>query len=154
MKGQFVFEFLIAGLIFFTIIIYTINYLNTNVTDYKEKFHQSWLQNKAVQISEVLMGEGSPLSLTENGEFNLTKIQNFNLSYCNPDGNYRDLIEDLHLFEKTNYGLFAGNVRIVLSLPGEVLMDCGPRIPGSPRAETRRVGVFNGNIAKLDIVVW
>ena len=35
MKGQFVFEFLIAGLIFFVIVVYSINYLNVSVSDFK-----------------------------------------------------------------------------------------------------------------------
>ena len=52
MKGQFVFEFLVAGLIFFLIILYSINYLNVNVSDFKDDFYRSRLQGKAIQISD------------------------------------------------------------------------------------------------------
>ena len=159
MRGQFVFEFLIAGLIFFTIVVYTISYLNVNVSDFKSKFYHNRLQSKAIQISEVLMGGGSYLSIADSSEFNLTKIQEFNITYCNLSeiSTYQNLVNDLHLKEKTVYGVFSDNIKIYLYLlsPIEILLDCGPMIPRNiTKAEVGRVGVFNGEMAKLEVVVW
>ncbi len=157
MKGQFVFEFLIAGLIFFTIVVYTISFLNVNVSDFKSKFYHNRLQSKAIQVSEVLMGGGSYLSIAESSEFNLAKIQEFNENYCNLSeiSTYQNLVNDLHLYETTVYGVFSDNIKIYLFSPSETLLDCGPAIPRNvTKAEIGRVGVFNGEMAKLEVVVW
>jgi hypothetical protein len=158
MKGQFIFEFLIAGLIFFTLIVYTINYLNVNVSDFKSKFYYNRLQSKAVQISEILMGEKSTLSLVEDSRFSMAKIQDFNNSYCRQAGDYAKLIDDLYLKERTTYGLSLDNdVKIYLSSPNEILLlDCPGIITrsGSPRAEIERLGVLQGVTVKLRVIVW
>lgn len=157
MKGQFVFEFLIAGLIFFTVVVYTISFLNVNVSDFKGKFYHNRLQSKAIQVSEVLMGGGSYLSIADSSEFNLAKIQEFNENYCNLSEiiTYQNLVNDLHLYETTVYGVFSDNIKIYLFSPSETLLDCGPVIPRNiTKAEVGRVGVFNGEMAKLEVVVW
>ncbi len=159
MKGQFVFEFLIAGLIFFVIVVYSINYLNVNVSDFKSKFYQNRLQSKAIQISEVLMKGSSSLSLAEDSEFNLSKIQEFNNTYCDPTdiNTYKNLVKDLYLYEKTSYGLFQNDVGIDLinSTSGETLLDCGLRLPrNTTRAEIGRLGILDEEIMKLRVVVW
>jgi hypothetical protein len=154
MKGQFVFEFLIAGLIFFAIVVYTINYLNVNVSDFKGKFYQNRLQSKAIQISEVLVKGSSPLSLAEDSEFDLSRIQGFNSTYCTPGG-YDSLIEDLYLYENTAYGRFSDNVKILLSSPSETLLDCGSIIPRNiTKAEVGRYGTLGGEMLNLRVVVW
>jgi hypothetical protein len=158
MKGQFIFEFLIAGLIFFTVVVYTISYLNVNVSDFKNKFYYNRLQSKAIQISEVLVGGESPLSLVDGSGFSLARIQNFNNSYCRQAEDYTKLIDDLYLKERTSYGLSLENdVKIHLSSPNEIkLLDCPGIISrsGSPRAEIERVGVLQGETIKLRVIVW
>lgn len=156
MKGQLILEFVIAGLIFFMIIVYTINYLNMNVADFKSKFYQSYLQTKAIQVSEVLMGDSS-LSLMGNSEFDMLKIQSFGTNYCNPSGNYNNLVKELHLYQKTEAGFFPNDIIIKLDVSGgETLLDCGPRtIPrNTTRAEIGRFGLLDGDTANLRIIVW
>ncbi|MEE9323326.1 MAG: hypothetical protein V3U72_02150 [Candidatus Aenigmarchaeota archaeon] len=155
MKGQFIFEFLIAGLIFFTIVLYTISYLNMNVSDFRGKFYQSRLQSKAVQISKVLMSGESPLGLVDDSEFSQVKIQNFNNTYCTLGEKYKNLVDYLYLYEKTVHGFFPNDIKIHLSKPGETLLDCGPMIPmGITKGDVGRVGIFEGETVKLNIVVW
>lgn len=155
MKGQLIFEFLIAGLIFFAVIIYTINYLNVSTSEFKEKFSQSRLQSKAVQIAEILMDSESGLSMADDLKFNLSKIQEFNNTYCPPQGNYTKLALDLYLYEKNEFGLFANNAKIELFKNDAIVLDCGPAIPrGLTKAEMVRVGLLQGEIAKLRVVVW
>jgi hypothetical protein len=160
MKGQLILEFVIAGFIFFAIVIYTINYLNVNVSDFNGKFYQNYLQTKALQISEILMGDASSLGLMDNAEFNTSKIQSFNSSYCNPGGVYKNLVEKLHLYQKTIFGTLPNDVRIEMNITssGVTLLDCGPRIPRNiTRAEIGRLGMLQdggSEIANLRIVVW
>lgn len=157
MKGQLVFEFIIAGLIFFMILLYTINYLNVNVSDYRSKFYQSRMQSKAVQVSEILMTSRSNLSLADGNGFNKTKISFFNSTYCG-FSNYKKLAEDFYMYENLNYGVVPNNIRIELTLPssGETVLDCGPaNTPRNvTRAEIGRVGIYDGQAAKLSIIVW
>ena len=156
MKGQFIFEFLIAGIIFFVIVVYSINYMNMNVSDFNSKFHHSWLQNKAIQISEVLMTGTSSLSIADGNEFNRTRIDSFNTTYCPPFGDYRKLVKDLYLYETSKFERYniSGDVRIILSSESEVLLNCGPIRPSTPRADIERVGILEGEVVSLSIVVW
>lgn len=156
MKGQFVFEFLIAGIIFFAVVIYSINYLSVSVYDYKGKFYQNRLQNKAIQISEVLISGKSPLSIAEDSELILSKIQAFDNMYCSGGGDYPRLVKELYLYEITRYDIFPlihNDVKINIFNSTDVLLDCGP-LPGSPRAEIERVALVEGNVAKLRVIVW
>jgi len=159
MKGQFVFEFLLAGVIFFAIVLYAMNYLNVNVSDFKVRFYSDKLQSKALQISEVLGNEKSSLGLVERPSlFNRSRIDNFNATYCSDQNGYMRLREDFDLMEKGEYGERAHNVNITLTTEsGLILLQCGYTIPtGTERAETERFGVFNenGELVKLRIIVW
>ena len=155
MKGQFIFEFLVAGLIFFAIIVYTINYLSVNVSVFKTDFHQNRLQTKAFQISEILMEETPLLGLTQNGVFSQEIINNFNNRYCDAPGSYKTLTEDLHLYEKTYFGVFTDNIKIDLFTGTQNFIDCGPVILRNvTKAEMARIGVLGGETASLRVVVW
>jgi len=158
MKGQLVFEFIIAGLIFFAIILYTINYLNINVADFRAKFLQNRLQSKAVQVSEILMAGESNLSIADDFEFNLSKIQRFNNTYCNEldPQNITIFSKDFYLYEESDFGIYTNNANIELFVGDTPLLGCGTKkIPiGITKAEIGRVGIFQGEIAKLRVVVW
>jgi len=54
-KGQMVFQFIIAAVIFFAIVLYTLNFLNSNVNSYWNDMFVNELENKAVSVSEVLV---------------------------------------------------------------------------------------------------
>jgi hypothetical protein len=156
MKGQLIFEFIVAGLIFFAIVLYSINFLNANMSDFREKFYQNKLQGKAFQVSEILIAGESGLGIADGGIFNQSKIAVFNATFCG-DSNYKALAEAFYMYETTNFGILPNNLRIDLSVPatGVVLLDCGPRIPrGNAKAEIGRVGLYQGNIAKLGVTVW
>ena len=160
MKGQLIFEFLIAGLIFFAIVLYSINYLNFNVSDFKAKSYQNRLQSKAIQISDILLKSESPFSLSSGQELNMTRIQLFNATYCPPQGNYSKLIDDFYLYETTTFGVSSKNIIIELSTPSGMLIDCRPKVGIFPRnitkAEIGRAGIIGSTkeTAKLRVVLW
>jgi len=158
MKGQFVFEFLIAGLIFFAVVLYAMNYMNTNVSEYRGGFYTDKLQSKALQISEILGNEKSSLSLVESPFlFNVSKIEKFNATYCDYDG-YTELRSAFELVEKTDYGERIHNLNItLLGESGESLLQCGHTISvGIEKAEIERFGVLNENdkLVTLRVTVW
>lgn len=158
MKGQFVFEFLIAGIIFFSIVLYAMNYLNVNVSDFRERFYMDKLQSKALQISDILGNDKSPLSVVESPFlFTTSRIDAFNTTYCDLGG-YTRLRVDFELVEKTSYGERLHNVNIILvTADGTPLLQCGYTVPrGTERAEIERFGVLkeNGELVKMKIVVW
>ena len=154
MKGQMVFEFLIAGIMFFAIVVYSINYLNVNVSDFKWKFYQDKLQGKAMQISDILMNEKSSLGLVGQPHvFSTAKIQNFSQNYCDVS-KYHDLLGEFYLVEKTVWGTLDHDMNILL-FSGESYLDCGAKIPGNTtKAEVERVGLLNNDLVKLRVVVW
>jgi hypothetical protein len=154
MKGQLIFEFIVAGLIFFAIVLYSINFLNTSVADFSGKFYQSRLQSKAAQIAEILVSGESGLSVADDLVFNVTKIQLFNSTRCG-DTQYRDLVRDFYLYEKTDTGMLPENAKITLATEDGTLLDCGPKISRNvAKADVERIGLFQGKIAKLRVTVW
>jgi hypothetical protein len=155
MKGQFVFEFIIAGVFFFAIVLYSINYLNINVSDFKADFHQNVLQAKAVQASEILMNDKASMGLVDGIVFNDTKIQNFNSMYCD-SGSYDSLVEDFHLYDIRSYGVFPKDINIFVLIPTSgMILDCGMPIPrGVEKAEITRFGLHKGEAAVLGVVIW
>jgi hypothetical protein len=158
MKGQFVFEFIIAGIIFFSIVLYAMNYLNMNVSVFRERFYTDRLQSKALQISDILGNENSPLGIVERPfVFDTERIKNFNATYCD-DGGYTGLREDFELVDKTAYGERLHNVNITLAtVAGTPLLQCGYTVPsGTEKAEVERFGILNENkeLVRMKIVVW
>ncbi len=153
MKGQFIFEFLVAGLLFFAVVLYSINYMNTNVRMFSANFYQDWLNDKVVQISEMLMNEHSPVSLVSDANvFNQTKIQDFQNIYCN-ENSYAKMINDFGLHEKREYGLVMHDISITLNTSNNTIFTCG-KTPALPSASIERLGLLNGKISKLTVTVW
>ncbi len=159
MKGQFVFEFLIAGFIFFGIILYSINYLNTNVSAFEGGFHKDEITSKAVWVSEMLTSPFSEISLTEEWPvFSLVKITEFERDYCQTREGFETLKERLNMVKRGAFAEIPLTVRIVMSSPALP----GDRMECSEVSETgeidyttniRRVGVLNGEYAFLDVYV-
>ncbi len=158
-KGQFVFEFLIAGVIFFAVVLYAMNYLSANVSDFRGKFYMDKLQSKALQISSILLNEKSPMGVVESPHvFNMSKIDGFDTKYCGATGDYTLLRKNLDLIEKTDYGERVHNINITLTkASGVPLLSCGYTVPGGARkAEMQRFGILNEDrgLVILKMVVW
>ena len=86
---------------------------------------------------------------------NITKIDNFNSTYCRPDS-YDNIVKDFQLYEKTTYGVYPLNINIVMmDSTDDVMMDCGAMIPTRvKKVEISRFGLYNGDIVRIGIVVW
>ena len=169
MKGQMVFEFIIAAVLFFAIILYVLNYLNTNVSAFSSDFYIDNLENKAVQISELLIHNkgkwvgGGPLIVGLVQEWpvlNSTKIQWLNDS-CSTRPGYIDLLgrfdllEKPYFIEKPSY-----NMKIQIKNETSTLLDCAspyrPELPQDiPRANIERFALSeDGSLLIMDVWVW
>ncbi|MFH1364868.1 MAG: hypothetical protein ABIH52_04425, partial [Candidatus Aenigmatarchaeota archaeon] len=133
MKGQMVFEFVIAAVLLFGIIIYSITLLNTNVSQFRSDSYQNDLEVRAMQMSEMLvhnMGDYSNpdsilLGLASNwSNISLVDVDNLKTS-CDDPNEYAKLLDNFNLLEspymssKSNY-----DFRIIVQNTTDVLVDC------------------------------
>jgi hypothetical protein len=162
MKGQLVFEFVVAALFFLAIIIYTINYLNSTVFLYTSDYYENSLESKAWQVSEILVrikGEwtGDPpmvpnvIGLAEDWPvLDESKIDGLNW-YCS---NYRDDTMQLLNIDPNIHGARLEINKTVSG--GEVsLLVCGKLPRGIQNAKISRFGISeDGSLLKVLVWYW
>jgi len=168
LKAQLIFEFLIAVLIFFGILFYTVNYLSWTVSGYSADFSSQSMESEVSQVAELLvLNKGSwtgvwpnviPVSpglAQEWPVLNDSKIRWLNSS-CNtlPSG-YEDLLKKLDLSPKHRV-----KIRITETMPAgtSVRADCRWEVPIANTAasvETRRYALSeSGNILTVGVIIW
>jgi hypothetical protein len=161
MKGQLVFEFIVAVVLFFTIIIFVLNILNADVSMYTEGYIIYSLEDKAVDTSELLLktkgawSGATPLSVGLASEWPVldgTKVSNLD-DYC--DNNYIDFISKLDLLDKPLFGDY--NVKFIIETPSDYY-ECVPPLGKGPgnltSANIKRYAVLDGEIATVNVWVW
>ncbi len=157
MKGQAVFEFVIAAILFFAIVFYIFNQVNGTVYAYQNERNINSLEAAAMRISELLVhtkgvwSSGIPLSpgLEEDWPvLNTTKILRLNSS-CNSD--YEGLARMLGIDPERN------SLDIIITeFNGNVLADCPKTLPdGIPYAHARRTALSESkSLLRVDVFVW
>ena len=160
MKGQLVFEFVIATLFFLAIVMYTISYLNTTVFAFSENHYSSMLENKAWQISETLVTgrgiwSGSPMVPEELGlaedwpVLNSSKMDRLN-TWCGTRLSEMAALLDvdpefhgtsIEIYRKTTTG-------------EENVLRCGSLPTRIPNAMVTRFGVRDTDSSLLKVMVW
>jgi hypothetical protein len=154
MKAQLIFEFLIAGIIFFGVVVYAINTMNTNVADFRSRSYIDRLNSKAIKISEIL-ASNSGLA-PEWPVFDYEKINEFR-GDCNQ--NYHNLRKKFDLDDTTTYGVVIPHYfRVYINTTTEEFY-CGPDVPANvSKAEVIRKGiVYDSNVGVynfLTMTVW
>jgi hypothetical protein len=144
MKGQMVFEFVVAAALFFGILFYVISNLNATVNTYSSDFAGSGLENKALQVSDFLLhfeltGEWPVLSSA--------KITAFELSYCDGGPGYVNLLQKL--------GMENNKIRIQMNETGNSnpVLVCGPDLSSYAKTSIKRFALSDGG-KKLIMDVW
>jgi hypothetical protein len=158
MKGQLVFEFIIATMFFLAIVIYTISYMNGTVFDYSAEHTTSVYETRAWQASEVLVRSpgvwtgGVPSSIGFAASWPVldeTKIADLN-TWCtgNEEAVYRLLDVD-----PVYHGL---KIEVYEDLPGGEfqLLDCGRKPDIVTKAGVTRFAVGDAGRNILRLVVW
>jgi hypothetical protein len=161
MKGQMIFEFVVAAMIFFGVLFYIISLLNDNVRTFSTDSFEDSMHTKVLQISEhVLHSKGNwdgvepDIGLAKHWPvLSYEKIEKFS-SYC--DENYHSLVEMLGLVE-TYYaiGTLRHNIKIEIDDNGNVILNCGPdKIPKRYFSVRRFAVSENNTILKIDFKIW
>jgi hypothetical protein len=162
MKGQLIFEFVIATLFFLAIVMYTISYINTTVFAFSENHYSSMLENNAWQVSETLVtGKGvwsgtdpnmvpEELGLAEDWPvLNNSKIDSLD-NWCGTRlsemATLLDVDPEFHgisikIYRKTAAG-------------EENIADCGSLPTRIPNALVTRFGVRDTDSSLLKVMVW
>lgn len=157
MKGQMVFEFLVACIFFFGIVLYVIMYMNTTVAVFTSEFVANSMEEKALGVSELLVHHRG---LWHNQEpvyigleldwpvMNRSKIEWLDV-YCASD--YDELKGLLGMRE---FRVRIGITELVTS--PTTILQCGPDIPpGFPSTTVNRYALDeDGDVLKVSVWVW
>ncbi len=155
MKGQIVIEFIVAVIVLIAVVFYIINSVNSSFFSFSRDSRTSFLESKALQISDALVGRGGvweqevpkqPGIGEEWPVLNTTKM-GYLEQYCSDD--YAGLLGRLDL---------EGN-RIRISaetVDGAGVLGCGPQVPsGALNVKTRRYALNETlDIIILDLYIW
>ncbi len=148
MKGQAVFEFVVAAVLFFAIVFYMINFLNVSVSAYGLTSRLNDMESRAVGISDYLVR----VNLTKKWPvLSYDRIKHLN-DVCNQGiDNYFKLAA---LFDvDTSRG---GGMKIRIN-NGTDILDCSDEVPvkGLQRAEIKRFALSENNkILNISVMVW
>lgn len=159
MKGQLIFQFMIAVVIFFGVMFYVLNYLNGTVAGFSADFSSESMESRASQIGEMLVmnkgkwvsGNPDVVGLAEEWPvLNSTKIAWLNSS-CN-----------------SGYEAFAAKLavppgkRLKITVINETskakMAECkwGQTVSGNAtKAETTRYAVLNtSDVVSVYVCIW
>jgi hypothetical protein len=154
MKGQMVFEFIIAAMILFAIVIYIINYISYAAGIYHSDFISSYLESRALQVSEVLMSDPEKGLVTEWPLLSQGRMSSFNVT-CNQK--YLELLDNFGLREQLPYSKTYHLSVLVVSSSGKKYVDCGRTPPEKvTSAMVTRFGMLPSRreLAMVEVAVW
>ncbi len=164
MKGQFIFEFVVACLMFFMIIVFAINYLNLSVSDFSGRFEGDEVQAKALWVSEVLTNPGSNMSLVDEWPyFSPSRIEDFDDTYCGSGkrAEFNSLKKELNVRFEDDFGSRMLPMRIMILSDatgmddeGNKILDCGQRSEEIRWGkEIQRIGMLKEPGMPVEVVV-
>lgn len=161
-KGQMIFQFIIGAVIFFSIVLFIIAFLNNTVSGFGSDAAKDTLQAKAMAVSEIIVrGAGvwagnTPETVGLASEWpalNSTKIRLL-AEYCRND--FQGLRGKLGLDERvSDFSERGFNARIRISKDGVEMLGCGPETPPINTGTAERFGVSeDGTLLKIEVFVW
>ena len=167
MKGQMIFEFIIAAVLFFGIVFYSINLMNSQVSIYSGDYFINELENKAVQVSELLVhnpgiwyGDEATAGMDVVGLSNKWPILNstkINLleDYCFNNGFGAYLSDSLDTELSTPYGARKMKVFVRISeieSDKELVYSCGYEPENVTFARVDRFGITeDGDLINISV---
>ncbi len=159
MKGQLVFEFIVAVVLFMGVVVYTLNTLNANVSAYTGDYFAMNMESKVVAASEAVLRTTEGAGVAK--EWPVLDNESVNSLKQRCESNYVGVLNDLNLLERP--APFVGaeyyKVRILIEDGGSVVMDCSPHVVGRvpeniASAHVRRYGVLSGGVVEVNVWVW
>jgi hypothetical protein len=166
-KGQMIFEFMVAAVLFFGIVLYIMSYLNASMATFSDDLYINSLHSKALSASELLVvSEGNwsgstPISIGLASGYPVldsTKMQ-YLQSYCS--NNYRDTLDKLNIMGAPFYLAGGGKgfdaYLEINETGGASRLSCGQPPGGALFAEVHRVALSDDSPKKVLLVrvmVW
>lgn len=139
-------EYVIAAVVFFSIVLYVVGFLNSNISEYREDFRVNDLQSRAVQISDLLV-HNRGVGISGGYPF----ISNSSLYSLNETckNSYPGLLEQFDLIHKRI------RIQINESETGNIMVDCGPAMPEkATKATMTRFGILDVTNEIITISLW
>ncbi|UCD03136.1 MAG: hypothetical protein JSV63_00680 [Candidatus Aenigmatarchaeota archaeon] len=148
-KGQAVFEFVVASLILFAVIFYTINFVSVDFGMRHERFLTDHLEGNALRVSDLVMSPSVGI-VSSWPDLSTVKMGALDAS-CAAD--YIETLDDLGLREELPYARYTHMKLTVIDLDSVVYVDCGRSAPeGTETAEVTRFGYLPAPINEIAIV--
>lgn len=135
-KGQAIFEFIIASLILFSVIFYTINFLSMDFNMRHERFLTDHLESNSIRVSGMLMNPDTGI-IDSWPALSQSKMNTLNTT-CEMD--YIGTLDDFGLREELPYVRYIHIKLTVTDLGSNTYLDCGRSPPGG--VETAEVTRF------------
>ena len=157
-----IFEFIVAAMLFFSIIFYVISFMSGSVSAASVDLQSGVLESRTVRISEMLVrtkgvwNQGIPVSpgLVSWRGWPVLSSEKIGWleSYCRSSSGYDALRQNTGLLE----GAFGRTyeLKITVANKTDVLADCGKVREELKKASIRRFGVSEtGDILTVDVTV-
>jgi len=161
MKGQLVFEFVVATLLFLAIVMYTINIINTTALQYSDGNSLEMIDNRAWEISEMLVrsdgiwGTTPPRAIGIAEQWPILSEEKITSLSGNCTTNFDDVLRLMNIHPDSARGMSIEVWRF--SDPGEsMIMKCGNTPGNFNSAAITRFGVSDtdGSLLKVKVFYW
>ena len=159
LKGQLVFEFVVATMLFIVIVFFVMLTLNNTISSFTGGYYRNHISEEAMRVSEQLVnspgiwvsGEPRLLGLAaEWPEMNDTEIK-YLKTFCGSAQNRTKLPSLLGLESRGD----AQGVRLVLSNASEAIIDCSTGASYLEQAYAERFAYAKeSGLIKLGVYVW
>lgn len=156
MKGQAVFEFIIASLILFSVIIYTINVVSSDFNLRHNHFLSDRLEGNVIRVSDLLLSEHQYGLTGDWPRLDQSKLDAFE-AFCNPPNDYTAVLEAFGLKEVAPYTRYTHMNVTVLDSDDVYVVNCGRTPPETVgKAVITRFAFYpsNDEIARIDVTLW
>ena len=160
-----VFEFLVAAIVFFSIMFYIINFVSASFTDSSSTAYTDSLNSKAMQISELLMhteGTWTPTLTSLGLEHEWPLIANNKINSLNQECTANPtLVKQLLGLTEARYDREYNYNITMKTVSGASLLNCGSKRTQMASGHSKRIGVLyfpstgtTGDEVVLDVFVW
>ena len=144
------FEFIVAAIVFFSLILYIMVFLNSTLSEYREEFYVNDLQSRVMKISDLLL-HNKDVGISGGYPVINTALVDSLQQTC--DNNYPSLLRALDI---TDHRI---RIQINKSRSGDIILDCPSviSIPGSAtKVGVTRFGVLNttNEMVIINLLMW
>lgn len=152
MKGQAVFEFIIASLILFSVIIYTINVISSDFNLRHNHFLSDRMEGNVIRVSGILLSEHQYGLTGDWPRLDQDKLDAFD-EFCASD--YTSVLEAFGLKEVAPYTRYT-HMNVTVSDSVKVHVNCGRTPPETvgKAVITRFAFSPTNEIARIVVTLW